>query len=489
MINNTWKKALSTLIAVALTLSFAACGKGANNASSSNATSSNATASNAADPDRDKVAIKVGKDLTITKGEIQDQYDYLVSMYSAYGMPAPSTVEDIEAMQDNVVSSLVAEKLKLYEASQLGVTLSDEQKAKVETQVDEQMKNYTEQFRSQAQQEGAADVESRTLEIFQEQLDAAGLNMDVDGFRDYMVTNYTDEAIKTALKAQITKDVTATDEEIQTYYDNLLASQKDSYTTAPADYGSAAEDFQMNGGDPMLYTPEGYVRIRSISIAPAGEVSADYTKLKDEMSQIETQYGTAALNALAAKYAEKGAAATDTSISIATSEIEGAADLVNDYITKKAAADALYEEYVKDAREKANEALASLDAGTSFQDVLEKYGEDTMYTQYPAFVDTGLLMYVGGEDTMWNADLVKAVGLLKDGEHTAVIMADDMFYILQLVGSEPAGERSLTDSYDAVKAAVITKNGDTLWNTQMETWQSDTKIVTYFEDVYRSIGK
>ena len=39
--------------------------------------------------------------------------------------------------------------------------------------------------------------------------------------------------------------------EIQAYYDNLLATQKDSYTTTPADYGSAAEDFQMNGGDPM----------------------------------------------------------------------------------------------------------------------------------------------------------------------------------------------------------------------------------------------
>ena len=489
MINNTWKKALSALIAVALTLSFAACGKAANNASPSNATSSNATASDAADPDRDKVAIKVGEDLTITKGEIADQYDYMVSMYSAYGMPAPSTDEDIEAMQDNVVTSLVAEKLKLYEAGLLGVTLSDEQKAKVDSQVEEQMKSYTDMFREQATKEGAADVEARTLEIFQEQIDAAGMKVDVDGFRDFMVKSYTDEALKTALRAEITKDVTATDDEIQAYYDNLLATQKDSYTTTPADYGAAAEEFQKNGGDPMLYTPEGYVRVRSISIAPAGEVSADYTALKDEMSSIETQYGTAALNALAAKYAEKGAAATDTSISITTSEIEGGADLVNDYITKKAAADALHEEYIKDARDKANEALASLDAGTSFEDVLTKYGEDTMYTDYPTFVTTGLLMYVGGEDTMWNAELIKAVGLLKDGEHTAVIQADDMFYIIQLVGSEPTGERSLTDAHDDVKAAVIAKNGDTIWNSQMETWQNDTKLVTYFDDVYRTIGK
>jgi hypothetical protein len=121
--------------------------------------------------------------------------------------------------------------------------------------------------------------------------------------------------------------------------------------------------------------------------------------------------------------------------------------------------------------------------------VLNKYGEDGIYTQYPAFVDTGLLMYVGGEDTLWDAELVKAVGLLKDGEHTAIIQVDDMFYILQLVGSEVAGEKTLTDSFDAVKAAVIAVNGDTLWNTQLDTWQADTKIVTYYEDAYRGIGK
>ena len=163
--------------------------------------------------------------------------------------------------------------------------------------------------------------------------------------------------------------------------------------------------------------------------------------------------------------------------------------MVSDYMTKKAAADTLYEEFIKDARDKANEAIASLDAGTSFEDVLKKYGEDTMYTQYPSFVDTGLLMYVGGVDTTWNEELVKAVGLLKNGEHTGVILADDVFYILQLVGSEPAGEKTLTDAHDDIKAAVVAKNSDALWGTQLETWQNDTKIVKYFEDVYRSIGK
>ena len=486
--NNIWKKALSVMLAVALTLSFAACAKNsATNASGSNATGSNA--SGLSDPELEKVAVKIGDDYTITKGDVLDEYNYMVSMYTSYGMAAPTTDEEIEKMQDSVLSTLVSDKIQQYEAKTLGVTLSAEEQAGVDKKVEDQMNYYMNTFRSQAQSEGATDVEARTLEIFQEQLDSAGMKMDADGFRSYMTEQYTKEAMKTALEAQITKDITATDDEIQTYYNDLLKSQKESMTTTPADYGAAAEEFQKNGGDPMLYTPEGYVRVRSISITPTGDVSADYTALKDEMTKIEANYGAAALAALAGKYTASGAAATDTSINVTTSDIEGGAAMVSDYVTKKAAADALYENYIKDARDKANEAYASLEAGTSFQDVLQKYGEDTMYTDYPSFVDTGLLMYIGGEDTTWDAKLVQAVGQLKDGANTAVIQVGDVFYILQLVGTEPSGEKSLTDSYDAVKAAAVAKNVETAWTAQLDTWQNDTKIATYFEDVYRDIGK
>ena len=112
-----------------------------------------------------------------------------------------------------------------------------------------------------------------------------------------------------------------------------------------------------------------------------------------------------------------------------------------------------------------------------------------MYTQYPSFVDSGLLMYVGGEDTIWDAQLVEAVKLLKDGETTGIIQIGDMFYILQLVGPEAAGTKSLTDVHDAVEAQVIATAADTLWNETLEKWSNDTTLATYYEDVYRDIGK
>jgi hypothetical protein len=64
-----------------------------------------------------------------------------------------------------------------------------------------------------------------------------------------------------------------------------------------------------------------------------------------------------------------------------------------------------------------------------------------------------------------------------------------MFYILQLVGSEPAGEKTLADAHDAIEAQVVSSNADTLWNETLQKWQNDTSIATYYEDVYRDIGK
>ena len=485
MKNFKWKQMLAALLAVTLMLSVMGCAlkdDATDTASSSNASSGDAVDNNA-------VAVKIGDKYTITKGDIVDQYDYMVQMYTYYGMTAPTEDADIESMQDSVISTLVSDKIQLYEADLMGVTLTDEQKAEVESQVEEEMQYYMESFQSQAEEEGATDVDARTLEIFQEQLDSAGMEMDVDGFRAYLVEQYTNDALKTALEEKVTEGVTATEDEVQAYYDENLASQKESYDATPTDYLSAAESAQSGDGDPVLYAPTGYVRVRSISITPTAELSDDYTTLQSDLDSLASQYGAAALDALAAKYAAQGADPATTSLDVSASEIEDYTEILTEYVEKKAEADALYEEYIKDARAKAEEAYAALESGTSFTDVMADYGEDTIYTSTPSFVDTGLLMYLAGEDTTWDAKLTAAVGLLKAGEYSPIIQIDDMFYILQLVGDEPSGDKALADVHDAIMAALIASKSDTLLNETLDGWENDTSIATYFEDVYRDIGK
>lgn len=487
MMKFKWKHALAATLAAVLMLSVMGCSL--KDDETTTATDSDASADVDTAADRDQIAVKIGDDYTITKGEIADQYDYMVQMYSYYGMGTPTDDADIESLQDSVISSLVSDKIQLYEAGVLDILLTDEEVAAAEAQAEEEMQYYMDSFQSQAEDEGAEDVEARTLEIFQEQLDAAEMDMDVDGFRAYLIEQYTNEALKTALKEEVTKDIVATDEEIQDYYAETLASQQEDYATTPSYYLNDAEDYQMNGTTPVLYVPEGYVRVRSVSISPADEISDDYTTLQSDLESLSAQYGEAALAALADKYAASGADPASTQLDITAAEVEGGEALVSEYVQKKAEADAMYEEYIKDARAKAEEAYAALESGTDFTDVLTQYGEDDMYISYPSFVETGLLMMTNGDDGVWDSALVDAVGLLKDGQYSGVIQIGDMFYILQLVGEEPAGEVPLSDVYDAIQAVVTQNNADDYWNEMLDSWENDTAITTYYEDVYRDIGK
>ena len=159
-------------------------------------------------------------------------------------MGTPTEAADIEALQDNVISALVSDKIQLYEAKILDILLTDDEVADIEAQAEEEMQYYMDSFQAQAESEGAEDIDARTREIFLEQLDAAEMDMDIDGFRAYIVEQFTNEALKVALKEEITRDITATDDEIQDYYAETLASQEEDYTTTPANYLNDAEAYQ-----------------------------------------------------------------------------------------------------------------------------------------------------------------------------------------------------------------------------------------------------
>lgn len=434
-----------------------------------------------------QVAVQVGN-YTITKGDLIDQYDYLAQMYSYYGQPTPTTDAEIEALQDNALDALLMEKVLLYQADLMGVTLDADAISEVEALVDADIKSYMDQYRAQAESEGAADVEMRALEIFQDQLSMSGMDMDVAGFRQYVHDYYQNSRIMTMLQERVQADVSVSDEETQDYYDNLLSTQKESFDAAKENYRDKAEAYQMDGGDPVTYAPEGFVRVHVIQISPEEAMPAEYTTLTSAMADLEKEYGQKALEALADKYAAQGADPASTPLSVKSDEIEGGADLIKQYLTSKATADELYEAYVADARAKADKAYAALEAGDAFADVRKEYGEDARYSTYPSFAETGMLMMKEG-DTEWDDKLTEAALKLEAGAYSPVVLADDSFYILQKIGDEPSGERAFADLKEEIAAAALSEKEEEYWNNKLDEWMADDSIVTRFEDVYRDIGK
>ncbi len=422
------------------------------------------------DKERAKVAVTVGDKYDITKGEIVDQYEYLVEMYTYYGMAAPTADADVESMQDSVIDNLVSSKILLYKAEQMGISLDDDERAAVEVKIEEEMQYWFDSFTEQATSEGAEDVDARANELFEAALADSGMDMNVEGYREYLSEMMMNEAITTKLEETVKAEVAVTEEDVQAYYDNLLETQKEAYDADPSVYASEAEAYDMSGGNPIVYAPKGYMRVKVIMVSPEEEIDETYTTLNTELEALEQEYGKLALAEDAAANAER------------------MAEIKTEYAEKKAEADELYAAYIADAQEKINKAYEALQSGTSFDDVLAEYGEDDIYSTYPTIAEKGILMLKESEETM-DAALVEAVLALEEGAYSEVIQVGDAFYIAAPVGDEPAGEVALENVHDVIEAMALSEKAETLWTERQEEWNNDTSLVVYHEDVYRDIGK
>ena len=454
---------LAVALCVALALGAAACGE--------QQAQDGATPAPGQAADRDAVAVQIGEDFTVTYGEVADYYDYIVSMMSYYGVSAPTADADIESYQDEAVDGLVAQKKQLYFAKQLGLDeLTADEEAEVQAAVDEEMEYYFDMFRSDAEAEGAEDIEARAQELFNEELTASGMEMDYVEFEEYIFEQVAQQKTLEKLQEHVRSTATVDDDDVQAYYDQLLESQTTAYGEDASQYLTDQENFEMNGGDPAVVVPEGFLRVKVVTVAPQEAIDDTYEEKVAQMSEYEAEYGKLMLED------EKANAAR-------LKEIKTLYDAL------RVETDQMYEAYMADAKAKIEEAKAKLDGGESIDAVLESYGEDAAYTEYALIAEHGRLMAQQSgaddfDDTLRNAALA-----LADGTYSDVLQADDTYYIVYRVGTETAGTRTLDEVREAVEAAALTAEADAVWAEQEAEWDEDDSMVTYHEEVYRSIGK
>lgn len=454
---------LAVALCVALALGAAACGEQQGQ--------DGATPAPGQAADRDAVAVQIGEDFTVTYGEVADYYDYIVSMMSYYGVSAPTADADIESYQDEAVDGLVAQKKQLYFAKQLGLDeLTADEEAEVQAAVDEEMEYYFDMFRSDAEAEGAEDIEARAQELFNEELTASGMEMDYVEFEEYIFEQVAQQKTLEKLQEHVRSAATVDDDDVQAYYDQLLESQTTAYGEDASQYLTDQENFEMNGGDPAVVVPEGFLRVKVVTVAPQEAIDDTYEEKVAQMSEYEAEYGKLMLED------EKANAAR-------LKEIKTLYDAL------RVETDQMYEAYMADAKAKIEEAKAKLDGGESIDAVLESYGEDAAYTEYALIAEHGRLMAQQSgaddfDDTLRNAALA-----LADGTYSDVLQADDTYYIVYRVGTETAGTRTLDEVREAVEAAALTAEADAVWAEQEAEWDEDDSMVTYHEEVYRSIGK
>ena len=465
---------LAALLAVML-LASAACGTTTDTTADATdtaaATTTEATES-ADDVDRDVVIAEVGT-YTVTYGELADYYDYYVELLSYYGYSAPTDETEIEELQDTLLADYVNNLKQYYFADQYGIELDEADLAEVQASTDEEFNYYLEDFTAQAEEEGLTDeqeIHDRAMELFGEDLVAYGIDMSASEYYDYIYDEIKDEKRIEKLETYLSGQVTITEDDVQAYYDSLVEDQQETYGTNPEYYLDDEQSYEIYGGDPGVVVPEGYLRVKVIVVKPEEAIDDGYDDKLAEMEEYEAEYGALAL-------------ADETANAARLKEIRTM------YAALKLEADQMYEAYVSTARAKAQEAYGKLEAGEAFDDVLTAYGSDADYAAYETVMAKGKLLYGAGEDSAWPDAVREAATALTAGSYSEIILADDAYYIVYLVGEEPAGTVALDDVHDVIYERALLSAQDANYDNITAEWDADDSMVVYHEELFRSIGK
>lgn len=427
------------------------------------------------DRDKEQIAAKVGE-YEITKGEVMDVVAEYVSYYAMFGYTL--TEDDQNTIAPDVLEELIAEKVQLVKAKELGYAeFTDEDREEITKRVDEEMEYYMDYVRTEAEAEleenPDLDVEARALEIYADFMEEnLGERMTYDEHKAKIQEEVELYYPSDKLYEDTIKQFTITDDDVRVEYDTRLAETKTLYEEDLGSYKSEQEGYEEYPDDaiPPLYSPSGYRRVRVIEIYPEGELSADYTDKIARMEELSNELGALTIDTTQEVDEETAAKITQTQ---------------EDYAALKTETDRMLEEFLAPSQADADAAYGKLEAGEDFAAVMLEYGMNDSFKNTAAFQEKGMLLSEAESTTDWPAAVKEAaLALTEKGSYSAVLKDEDGFYIVQYVDDEPSKEVPYEDVKDLLYEEVLAAKQESEWNALLESWMSDETLVTRYLDVF-----
>lgn len=465
--------------------------------------------------DRATEIIKVG-DNVHTKGEIQDQVNYQLNymslIYSMYGMSYDTTdADNISSVTDSVIDSLIENDVKNMKIKELGLDqLTEEETAELENEIAEDWQS----TRDQVQSYYLSDTELTGDELekaIDETCEEYGITYEA------VVESTKETYLQNKLKSETVKDVTVTDEELQTELDSKAESAKTTYTNSPTSYGTA-----VNNGTTVYYRPAGYRMVKQILVKFTENDQAVIDELTTLHSNAETAVteATTALTDLGVEDADALAAQVTVTVEAAEEATEDAAtttDLVatdtdltataTDLTVKNAnvtdvttafteevtdevaeaaktlaqakAEEAFYADQLAAAKTqayaniaaKADEILAKIPGG-DWDALMAEYTEDPGMQGDAATAKTG---YAVSEATtnMDTAFTTAALALANVGDVSDKVEGIYGYYIIKYESDVTEGPVSLDEVRDTLTESVLTTKQNNTYDEAVEKWVSE----------------
>ncbi len=251
------------------------------------------------------------------------------------------------------------------------------------------------------------------------------------------------------LQETVTGDITVTDEEVQTRFDDMVAADREQYADAVFMY----EYMTMYYGQEAYYRPEGYRGVQHILLQVDEDILQTYTDL-------------------AARFEEQGEASG-----------AGEDDMDGEAENAEPAEEPVTWEQVEAARQAVlasvqptvDEIVAAFNNGTPFLDLVDKYGtdpgmlEEAMRTEgYQVHADSIMYDPAFVEGTF----SIDAVG----GISEPVIGASGV-HIIYYLNDVPGGAVELTDALrEEIRTGALEELRDARFNELLEQWMDEAEI-------------
>ena len=346
----TIAKWLALALIAALTLS--GCGlvtinKAADQAAVTQATAQPAEQAAPAEQSADKAAVDASQVVaeyaggTVTYDEAIKEYQNWLSYYESYGFSLTNE-SDLKDLKQQVLDSLVQQRIVKAKAAEMGLDkLTEDQQKAIEEKANAEYEEAINYYMGYLQ--GDTDEETRQ--------NAVDYLSSIDYSLESILEYAKEDAWMEALRNQITKDVTVSDDEIKAAYDASVEEDKQTFTEDSFNFENAA-----TYGDTITWAPEGYRAVKHILLTLSDEDSVSLADLESQIEDINVRIEEMT-NPEAAEGQEEGDLSTVEGDVTTDATAETAADTA---VTEEAAADAAADTTVTD--EAAADATVTDDA-------------------------------------------------------------------------------------------------------------------------------
>ncbi|HIS92048.1 MAG TPA: peptidylprolyl isomerase [Candidatus Alectryocaccomicrobium excrementavium] len=339
--------------------------------------------------------------------EVEEQYDYLVDMYSQYGYDISSYAD---YYVEDIIRQIVAFRVQLQKAAELGLDqFTEEEEAAFAEEAQAEYDGTVEMYQSQF-----TGTEEEILQQTEEFL--ASQEYTVDAIIGYL----KEEALLDRIYDYAIADVTLTDDAVSQEYDARVAADREAFEADLSQYESA-----VNNGTPVYYTPEGFRAVKHILLLPSEEAQAELDSLNSELSNAETD-------------------------------------------EEKAEIQAQIDEVFAGMDPTVEEIYARIEAGEDFDALIAEYGQDPGM-QSGDSAQNGY--YVSADSTAWVQEFTDgAMSIPEIGGVSDPVRSSYGIHIIKYVGDVAPGATDFADVEAALRESLLATMTEEAYNAALDEW-------------------